>query len=128
MARLSGVRVLLVEDANDVRDVLHFLLEGEGAVVISTGRGLEAIELALTGPYDVLLCDLGLPDIPGDMVIREVKANSPGALRVIIATGQGEPYIGQAKAAGADVVLTKPLLWSVLLDWMVSAGSAPQAA
>jgi two-component system CheB/CheR fusion protein len=127
MARLDGLRVLLVEDARDVRDVLKFLLEAEGATVVATANGLEAIELAMQRTFDVLLSDLGLPDVSGDVVIRHVKTHSPG-LWTVVATGYGEPYIGRARLAGADAILTKPLTWSVLLNRLVPGAPASNAA
>ena len=77
MARLDGLRVLLVEDAADVREVMKRLLEIEGAEVVATETGREAIDLARQGSFAVLLTDLGLPDVPGDVVIRNAKAHLP---------------------------------------------------
>ena len=123
---LRGTRVLLVEDAKDIRDVFALLLESEGAQVFATGSGGEAIEIGAQGDFDVLLTDLGLPDIPGDVVIRDVLASARRRPWVVVVTGYEEPFIGQARAAGADVVLTKPIAWSTLLDRLVPV--APLAA
>jgi two-component system CheB/CheR fusion protein len=123
---LQGTRVLLVEDAKDIRDVFTLLLEAEGAEVVAAGNGREAAELSAQGDFDVLLTDLGLPDIPGDMVIRHVVAMARRRPWIVVVTGYEEPFIGRARAAGADVVLTKPITWSTLLDRLVPA--APLAA
>jgi two-component system CheB/CheR fusion protein len=123
---LHGTRVLLVEDAKDIRDVFTLLLEAEGAEVVAAGNGREAAELSAQGDFDVLLTDLGLPDIPGDMVIRHVVAMARRRPWIVVVTGYEEPFIGRARAAGADVVLTKPITWSTLLDRLVPA--APLAA
>jgi two-component system, chemotaxis family, CheB/CheR fusion protein len=125
---LRGARVLLVEDAKDIRDVFALLLTAEGAEVSATGSGREAIELATRGDFDVLLTDLGLPDIPGDVVIRHVVATARRRPWVVVVTGYDEPFIGRAREAGADVVLTKPLSWSALLDRLLPAPAAPLAA
>jgi CheY-like chemotaxis protein len=77
----------------------------------------------------VLLTDLGLPDIPGDMVIRHVVATARRKPWVVVVTGYDEPFIGRARAAGADAILTKPIAWAQLLDRLVPApSSAPLAA
>jgi two-component system, chemotaxis family, CheB/CheR fusion protein len=123
---LQGTKVLLVEDAKDIRDVFTLLLEAEGAEVVAAGNGREAAELSAQGDFDVLLTDLGLPDIPGDMVIRHVVAMARRRPWIVVVTGYEEPFIGRARAAGADVVLTKPITWSTLLDRLVPA--APLAA
>lgn len=126
--QLQGARVLLVEDAKDIRDVFALLLQAEGADVVPTGTGREAIELGAQHDFDVLLTDLGLPDVPGDVVIREVLALARRRPRVVVVTGYDEPFIGRARQAGADVILTKPLAWSALLDRLARLPTAPLAA
>jgi len=126
---LRQARVLLVEDARDIREVFSLLLEAEGARVTATGTGREAVELAAREEFDVLLTDLGLPDIPGDIVIRQVVATARKRPWVVVVTGYDEPFIGRARQAGADVVLTKPIAWAQLLVRLVPAPSpAPLAA
>jgi two-component system CheB/CheR fusion protein len=120
------MRILLVEDAEDIRDVFTMLLEAEGAEVVAAATGQEAVALGRQGEFDVLLTDLGLPDIPGDVVIRQVLATGRRRPSVIVVTGYGQPFVGRAKAAGADVVLTKPITWSTLLQRL--APEAPVAA
>jgi two-component system, chemotaxis family, CheB/CheR fusion protein len=120
---LDGAKVLLVEDAKDIRDVFSLLLEAEGAEVVATGSGREAAELGAEGNFDVVLTDLGLPDIPGDMVIRHVIGTARRRPRIVVVTGYEEPFISRARAAGADVVLTKPIAWSALIDRLAPATS-----
>jgi CheY-like chemotaxis protein len=97
--------------------------------VTATGTGREAVELAGREEFDVVLTDLGLPDIPGDMVIRHVVATAQRRPWVVVVTGYDEPFIGRAREAGADVVLTKPIAWAALLDRLVPApASTPLAA
>jgi two-component system, chemotaxis family, CheB/CheR fusion protein len=126
---LRNARVLLVEDARDIREVFTLLLQAEGARVTATGTGREAVELAGREEFDVLLTDLGLPDIPGEIVIRHVVATARRRPWVVVVTGYDEPFMGRAREAGADVVLTKPIAWAELLDRLVPApSSAPLAA
>jgi two-component system CheB/CheR fusion protein len=108
------LRVLLVEDAQDIREVFTLLLRSEGADVVSTGSGREALELAARREFDVVLTDLGLPDIPGDTVIRRVVATARRRPRIIVLTGYDEPFVSRARQAGADVVFTKPIAWATL--------------
>jgi len=113
--KLQARRILLVEDAPDAREALETLLRAEGAEVVTTASGREALECVARTSFEVLLTDLGLPDIRGDILIREVLALTPRRPRVIAMTGHGEPYQSQAREAGADAVLTKPLEWSDLM-------------
>jgi two-component system, chemotaxis family, CheB/CheR fusion protein len=121
-------RILLVEDAIDIREVFKMLLEAEGAKVVATGSGVEAARLAEREDFDVLLTDLGLPDIPGEMVIRQTVRNARRRPRIVVVTGYDEPFTTRARAAGADVVLTKPVMWSSLLDELALDRDKPVAA
>src|SRR6185503_13913236 len=104
---LANTRILLVEDSEDTREAFSRLLELEGASVVNAATAREAAELAMAGDFDVLLTDLGLPDISGDALITTVLATARHRPKVVVVTGYGEPYIGRAQAAGADVVLVK---------------------
>ncbi|HVG78325.1 MAG TPA: response regulator [Patescibacteria group bacterium] len=113
---LQGRRILLVEDAPDIREVFTVLLRVEGAEVVATGSGREAVDLADRGDFDVVLSDLGLPDMPGDVLIRQILSSTRRRARVIVVTGYGEPYLTRARQAGADVVFTKPVEWAQVLE------------
>jgi CheY-like chemotaxis protein len=113
--RLRSTRILLVEDAADIREAFIQLLHAEGAQVVATATGREALERAAGHDFDALLTDLGLPDIPGDVLIRQILATARRRPRVVVVTGYGEPYLSRARSAGADLVFTKPIEWSVLL-------------
>jgi two-component system CheB/CheR fusion protein len=113
---LNGMRILLVEDAPDIREVFTVLLRVEGADVTAAANGREAAELAGRREFDVVLSDLGLPDIPGDVLIRQILSSVRGRTRIIVVTGYGEPYISRARQAGAEVVFTKPVEWSRVLE------------
>jgi CheY-like chemotaxis protein len=113
--RLKGKRILLVEDAPDIREAFGLLLRSEGADVVAAANGREALACTARGPFNVVLTDLGLPDIPGDVLIRQILAAAALRPRVVVVTGYGEPDLSRARAAGADVVFTKPIEWATLL-------------
>jgi len=115
---LRGLRILVIEDAHDIREVFTLLLRAEGADVESAANGREATDLVAQRRFDVVLSDLGLPDIPGDVLIRELRARSGRATRVLVVTGYGEPFLSRARQAGADVVFTKPVEWSRILEYL----------
>jgi two-component system CheB/CheR fusion protein len=112
---LRALKILLVEDSDDIRDVFSGLLRSEGADVVAMGSGNAAIAAALRDDFDVVVTDYGLPDVPGDFLIRQVLATARHRPRVVVVTGYGEPYAGWAREAGADLVLTKPVEWPQLL-------------
>jgi two-component system, OmpR family, KDP operon response regulator KdpE len=110
---LKGIRILLVEDDAHSRAALTALLAADGAEVV----GAECGRTALTqgdSIFDVVLTDLGLPDIPGDVLLRTLLARAPVRPLVIVMTGYGEPHLTRARQSGADVVLLKPLDWTAL--------------
>ncbi len=124
---LEGLRILVVEDAADIRDVFAVLLKAEGADVVATGTGREAADIISERQFDVVLSDLGLPDVPGDVLIRQILASSKGRTRVIVVTGYGEPFVSRARQAGADVGFTKPGEWAGLLHHPRPPGLAASA-
>jgi two-component system CheB/CheR fusion protein len=124
---LSGMRILVVEDAADIREVFTVLLRSEGAHVVAAANGREATEAAATQHFDVVLSDLGLPDVPGDVLIRQLLASNRNRPRVVVITGYGEPYLTRARQAGAEVVFTKPVEWTRILDYLHRPGLAASA-
>jgi CheY-like chemotaxis protein len=113
---LRTVKILLVEDSDDIRDAFTGLLRAEGADVVAVATGDASIAAALREDFDIFLTDYGLPDVPGDFLIRQVLAMARRRPRVIVITGYGEPYTGWARLAGAELVLTKPVEWVDLLQ------------
>ena len=66
--------VLVVEDEHKIRDLVRRYLERDGNVVLSTASGAEAIAMAADARPDLVVLDLGLPDVPGAEVAREIRA------------------------------------------------------
>jgi len=87
--------------------------------VIAAATGDEAVEIAKKRDFDLLVTDLKLPDISGDIVIRHVTATARRRPRVVVVTGQGEPFLSRAREAGADLVLSKPVAWTDLINRLV---------
>jgi PAS domain S-box-containing protein len=108
--RTPGLSILLVEDNEDARESLALLLtlNGHEVNVVTTGRaGVEAVS---AHPPDVLICDVGLPDLSGLQVIRAVRAAHPAiGIFAIALTGYAQPQDrDQAFQAGFDAHLAKP--------------------
>ncbi|HXG04433.1 MAG: response regulator [Chloroflexi bacterium] len=125
--RLAGLRVLVVEDVADIREVFAILLRAEGADVEAAASGREATELLGRRDFDVVLTDLGLPDVPGDVLVRQMRASARHRPRIAVITGYGEPYVTRARQAGADIVFTKPVDWSRLLQYLIHPDLAASA-
>ena len=109
---LAGVRILIVDDDVDARDLLSMLLGDAGAVVATAASAREAIELFENGEFDVLLSDLGMPDEDGLSLVKTIRrldARRGGALVAVALSGYGSAADRQRSAqAGFDAHLTKP--------------------
>ena len=121
--RLAGRTVLLVEDNADTRDVLKVMLEVEGADVETAEDGEEGVRAAERRSPDVVLCDIGLPDIDGMEVVRRLRRAHPEAMRCIALTGYGQAEdVRQAIEAGFDAHLTKPINLDQLVTLLTGHG------
>jgi DNA-binding response OmpR family regulator len=99
--------VLVVEDEQKLRELVRSYLERAGFAVLTTGSGAEAISLADSARPDLVVLDLGLPDIPGESVAREVRAAGPTPILMLTARSSEEDRIGGLEL-GADDYVTKP--------------------
>jgi DNA-binding response OmpR family regulator len=99
--------VLVVEDERKLRDFIRSYLERAGFTVLSTGSGAEAISLAATSAPDLVVLDLGLPDIPGEEVARELRATATTPILMLTAKSSEEDRI-HGLELGADDYVTKP--------------------
>jgi CheY-like chemotaxis protein len=71
---LNHINVLVVDDEPDARDLLKLLLESAGASVYLAQSAEEGIECLLTTSVDVLICDIGMPDVDGFSLMRRIRA------------------------------------------------------
>jgi two-component system KDP operon response regulator KdpE len=108
------VRILVIEDEPQMQKFLRASLEAEGYRVVEAEAGKEGIALARTHNPDLFLLDLGLPDIDGMDVTREIRTFSAKPIIVISARGQEEDKV-KALDVGADDYLTKPFGTSELM-------------
>lgn len=113
-------RILVVEDDADLADVLVFNLRARGHDVTHAGDGASALqrwdEAEATAPFELVLLDLMLPDLPGFEVLRLIRSRTsrqPGAL--IVSAVVGEHAREQALAFGRAGFLRKPFLVSELV-------------
>ena len=99
--------VMVVEDEYKLRELLRNYLEREGLEVFSTGSGAEALSHASDQALDLVILDLGLPDVPGEEVAREIKAGSDAPILMLTAKSDERDRIAGLEM-GADDYVTKP--------------------
>jgi PAS domain S-box-containing protein len=110
-------RVLVVDDNVDAADGLAMLLRAHGLDVQVAYRGSEALALASAVKPDVVLLDLGLPDMSGEEVAQQLRRDTRACeARLIAITGWGqEADLARTREAGFDLHLVKPVDPDVLL-------------
>jgi two-component system CheB/CheR fusion protein len=119
-APLAGQRILVVDDNQDAADTLAMLLEMDGAQVRAVYDGPAALA-ALPGLRpDVVLLDLGMPEMDGIEVARRIRADRDWTgVRIVALTGWGqESDRERTREAGFDFHLTKPVDLDMLHAWL----------
>ncbi|PSN12107.1 hybrid sensor histidine kinase/response regulator [filamentous cyanobacterium CCT1] len=116
----DGLRVLFVDDERDSRELGTFLLEQQGANVTQVGSASEALSQLQQAEFDLLISDIGMPDMDGYTLLRHVKEQLPEQNRDILAIAitayAGEKNKQQALAAGFQQHITKPIEPETLLQ------------
>lgn len=109
-ARGAKRRILVIEDNTDAADTLREILEMEGHTVEVAYCGAEGVEKARELDPDVVLCDIGLPDMDGHAVARALRRAPRGSGVLLVAlSGFTRPQdIERALSAGFDQHLAKP--------------------
>ena len=99
--------IIVIEDDPHIRRLAAEALAGQGHDVESASAALEGLKLAVAGKPDLVILDLGLPDLDGAELLRMLRAVSD--VLVIVATArEGDDHVVAALDAGADDYLVKP--------------------
>ncbi len=139
-AELQGKRTLVVDDNATNREVLARSLQSNGMAVTCASDGPSALRIALEAasrgtPYELAVLDMMMPGMDGLQLARAIRGSpelpTMGLLLLTSVGGQGEP--DEARRAGVDAYLTKPIRQVQLLDALVSmlgraATRRPQAS
>jgi two-component system KDP operon response regulator KdpE len=104
---MNGARVLVVDDESQIRRFLRASLMGHGYEVLEAGSGKDALERIVAAKPDLVILDLGLPDMDGIQVLRAVREWSRVPI-VVLSVREREQDKIVALDAGADDYLTKP--------------------
>ena len=108
-------RILIVEDEPRIASFLEKGLRSNGYVTTVAGGGMEGLALLSTGDFDLLILDLGLPDVDGLDVLRRLRARDPAMPVVILTARDGLSDTVSGLEEGADDYVTKPFQFEELL-------------
>ncbi len=109
-------KILVVEDHKSVVYQLKQILQGDGYEVHVARTGREALELMARQHIDLVLLDLGLPDISGLQVCKSLRNNFPDLPIIILSVKSDEHDKVQALKLGADDYVSKPYYTGELLE------------
>lgn len=116
---LNGLQALLVDDDRDSREFIAFLLEQYGAQVTKAQSASEALSSLEQAKFDLLISDIGMPDMDGYTLIRQIRKQSPdqgGKIPAIALTAYaGEIDQQLALAAGFQQHISKPIELEILM-------------
>jgi len=103
-------RVLVVEDDPSIREILEYALTNEGFPVRWTARGKEAVAIVGEGKTDMVILDVGLPDVDGFEVCRQIRGGEKGARVPILFLSSRSDEVNRVVGLemGGDDYLVKP--------------------
>jgi CheY-like chemotaxis protein len=110
-SRSTPLRVLVVDDDEDIQDVLVLMVKRFGHDAHRACDGVEAIEALVEHTYDLVLLDLMMPRMTAEDVIRWLQEHPERGsdTRVIVVTGSADKHRAKLEALGAHAVVSKPL-------------------
>ena len=115
--RLSGVRVLLVDDEPDSLEVARVMLASEGAIVASANNADDALQMIGEQPPDAVLCDISMPTHDGFWLLRKMRANGARGTPVAALTAHASAATrAEVLAAGFSLHVTKPADCETLVE------------
>ena len=108
-------RILIVEDEDRIASFLRKGLHSNGYSTSVAGTGDEALTLARTGDFDLMILDLGLPDIDGFEVLQRVRGRNRSMPVIVLTARDAVPDRVSGLEGGADDYVTKPFSFEELL-------------
>jgi len=117
----APLRVLVIDDEPPIRKLLRVGLSAHGYQIMEASSGKMALELLGEQPPDLIILDLGLPDMQGHELLRTMRARNESVPIVVLSSRDDEAGKVQALDSGADDYVTKPFGMDELLARMRAA-------
>jgi two-component system chemotaxis response regulator CheY len=128
MDSAQGKRILIVDDANLVRQYYADALKRAGFEVGEAANGLEALERLVMVPADLLIIDVNMPKMDGITCLKALRRHDPGIAStpaLVISTANAAADFEQAYAAGANFYLVKPVTQDDLVAYAAMLCGVP---
>src|SRR5262245_63332486 len=109
-------KILVIEDSLESRELIHLHLTTEGYTVVTACNGQEGLYLAGAEHPDLIITDLGMPEIDGFEVVRQLRAQQEfKTVPIMVLTAFGREELNRAIMAGANRALNKPVHFDDLI-------------
>lgn len=117
---LRGIRILVVEDEAEARELIELVLTGNGATVCATATAEDGLSQLSAFRPDVLLSDIGMPGHDGCWLVERVRETNPDLPAVALTAFTRREDVAKVLASGFDEHVAKPVDPKVLVDRIVS--------
>lgn len=114
--RLEGVRVLIVDDDEDVLESIDVAMRSEGAETQLVKEGNAAVAACQDDPPDLVVLDMMLPKRSGFLVLEKIKGHEDSPLVIMVTANEGKRHQAYAEQLGVDKYLLKPVPLERLVD------------
>jgi DNA-binding response OmpR family regulator len=117
--RLEDVRVLIVDDDQDILESFDTGLQSEGAMTMTVPDGNAAVAAVQEDPPDVVILDMMLPKRSGFLVLERIKGFEDAPLVIMVTANEGKRHQAYAESLGVDAYLLKPVPLETLIQTCV---------
>jgi PAS domain S-box-containing protein len=117
---IGNVRIMVIDDDPDIREYISVIVKRAGALCDTANSGEEALRLVeQNGPYNIYFVDWKMPGLDGITLTAELKKKAPfsrNSVAIMISAIEWNAIEGEAKKAGVDKFMSKPLFPSSIMD------------
>ena len=117
--RLEDVRVLIVDDDQDILESFDAVLQAEGALTMMVPDGNAAVAAVQEDPPDLVVLDMMLPRRSGFLALEKIKGREDSPLVIMVTANEGKRHHSYADSLGVDAYLLKPVPLETLITTCV---------
>lgn len=114
--RLDQIRIMVVDDDPDIRELMTLALESEGAAVSQAIDGNDAINVFKTTEPELVVLDMMLPHRSGFLVLEHIQTTPSPPPVIMVTANEGKRHKVYAESLGVSAYLNKPVAMARLLD------------
>lgn len=109
VGRLEDVRVLIVDDDQDVLESIDAAFQSEGALTALAMDGAEAVKICQDDPPDLVILDMMLPKRSGFLAVEKIKGREDSPVVIMVTANEGRRHQAYAESLGVDKYMLKPV-------------------